>query len=837
MRKLLFGLLLLLLVAPASSNSVSFGAIDLQSHLNQALRAEIPLRGGAATSESLQVRQASESDYRRAGMNRGGVPGDLNIQVQGEGENRRVVLTTRQPVREPYVGVLLEARWDGGRSMREVALLLDPPDTMPSGAAAPSPSRDRAEAAPRRQDVPMPREGESYTVRSGDTLYRIVERAGLSGMADQAMIAFLEANPDAFADHNINSLRAGGELTVPTQSELQARSATEARQEVQRQTQAWRDGTPDAHEEPEPEPQAEIAEDDAAAVDEDEEAAVRADDEAVTGQGDEAAAVDDQVVAEVPEADVSTEAADDRLEIVTELLPETDERATATAESPDLLQEALLSQRAEMEGMRDQISELREELGERGRLADLSSDNMAELEEQLSQLRAERNELMARLDRADAERNAPLHERIMNDPLLMMMAIALVILLLLVLLAFARGGRREVVVEERAAGIPPRADNSDVRATMPDAGEYETHDVNGPGGRSTGAGLAAVSGGGVLGGAAGVAAGQKDNQQEHEAEAVEPEESVSERMVVGAGGDSGVDDVLAEVDVCLAYGMNDQAEETLTQAIERDPENTQYRMKLVEARVALGNEVGAREAAAELRERLPADDMESRNQLAELESRIGTGGTGDDYSGFGSAPGGGEELGTRGRPEAEEVDETPSEIDFSGLELPGVESDVEETLESAEPKSDNEADSGLAFDFDETFEVSGAETTDDSGSEAVAESKDNLNDLSFDIDDSDLPDLERGAKDQTTAGSDIPALELGNEDVSSPDHDDVALELGDAAPIGADEDNATRLSLAQAYADMGDEEGARELIDEIAATGSEDQKAKAEAIRQQLDGS
>ncbi len=815
MRKLLLGLLLLLLVAPASSNSVSFGEVNLQSHLNQTLRAEIPLRGGAAASDSLQVRQASENEYRRAGMSRGSVPGDLNIQVQGEGSDRRVVLTTRQPVREPYVGILLEARWDGGRSMREVSLLLDPPDTMPSGAAAPVP-RDTARGAPRRQDTPMPREGEAYTVRSGDTLYRIVERAGLAGMADQAMVAFLEANPDAFSDQNINSLRAGAELTVPSRSELESRSAAEARQEVQRQVQAWRDGTVTAaREEPEPEEAAEVETEVEAVPEEDE-----------TVAEDDEAAADDAVAA--TDEDDEAAAADDRLEIVTELLPETDEGAAAAAESPDLLQEAMLSQRAEMEGMRDQITELREELGERGRLAELSSENMAELEEQLSQLRAERNELMARLDRADAERNAPLHERIMNDPLLLMMAIALVILLLLVLLAFARGGRREVVVEERAAGMPARADNSGVRAAAADPVGYEAREIDGAGAGSSGAG-AAVAGGAAAGLAAGAVAGKDDDREQSD----EPEESVSEPVVVSSSGDASVDDVLAEVDVCLAYGMNDQAEETLTQAIERDPDNSQYRLKLVEARVALGDEEGAREAASALRERLPADDVETRNHLAELESRIG--GADDDSAGPAGAPAGVEGLGAAVEPQAAGDGEAPNEIDFSGLDLPDVESETEDLGDTAEPQE--ETDSGLAFDFDETFDEGASTPAEKTSSETDEARSDDLNDLSFDIDDSDLPNLDEETRGDA-AGSDIPALDLGADDLPAAGQEgDLPLEGDASAPIGADEDNETRLSLAQAYADMGDDEGARELIDEIVATGSDDQKAQAEAIRQQLDGS
>ncbi|WP_024328048.1 FimV/HubP family polar landmark protein [Thioalkalivibrio sp. AKL19] len=831
MRKLLVGFLFLLLVAPASSNSVGFGEVDLQSFLNQPLRAEIPLRGAAAVADSLRIRQASEDAYRRAGLNRGGVPGDLNIEVEGD----RVVLTTRRPVREPYVGILLEARWDGGRSMREVSLLLDPPGTMPSGAASPSVSQ-APDTAPR-----TPREGETIRVRSGDTLYAVVRRSGISGYSDeQAMLAFLDANPQAFIGNNINSLRADAELRTPTREQLDARSTAEARAEVADQTRSWQESTRAAREEPEPAP----AEDDVAAVEDEAEAvdeeAVAAEEPATAVEDDEAAVADaDPAVSEddaaAVEESVSEEAAaEDRLEIVADLLPEDAEAGAAQGGSEELLQEALLSQRAEMEGMRQELSELRDELGERGRLADISSENMAELEEQLSQLRAEREQLRTRLDRADAERNAPLHERIMNDPLLLMMAIALVILLLLVLLAFARGGRREVMADDRGTGLKPRADNSKVQAsTMATAG-YEAREVEGSD-RGAGAGASGAATAAAAGTIVGTAASRSDDveettQEESAHPPAEPEEGVGEVVVSSTGeGAAGMDDVLAEVDVCLAYGMNDQAVETLNAALKENPDNKQYRLKLVEAHVALEDEAGAREAATALRDRLGPDDDALRDRLSELESKLG-GASG--AAGVASADSLDEpasmEPGTAGD------DADSNEIDFSGLELPETD-EAEPRADAQEPGAGE--DQGLSFDIDENLEQDLA-----SAAEAGAEegqTDDDLNNLSFDLDENELPDLDAPASGGDSGEGQETGLDV-DEELPASGEAFAAPESADAGegPDGAgDDENVTRLSLAQAYADMGDAEGAQELIDEVLASGTDEQKREAEAIRDQIQGS
>lgn len=832
MRKLLLGLLFLVLVAPASSNttSVGLGEAELKSHLDEALRAEIPIRGGALAGESLRVRQASPEDYARADLDRSRVPVDLDVQIVGEGGDRRVVLTTRRAVNEPYIGILLEARWDGGRTMRELSLLLDPPGTLTAEASAPVVSA--APAAPRDAG---PSEGDVYRVRRGDTLSRVVQRMGMSGVSDeQAMIALLEHNPQAFSGNNINNLLAGAELRVPPRSALEARSAGEARAEVAAQTESWRQRIAAAREE-----EAATDEADAEVAAEDEPAPRAEADPADVATEDAGEDARHEQAADAPEEAVTAtteEPVEDRLEIVTELMPEGDGSLDGEASSADLLEESLLSQQAEMEGLREEISTLQEELGEREQLVEVANQNLAELEEQLRQVRAEREQLQARLDRAEGPQDAPLHQRITNDPLVMMMSVALVVLLALAVLAFVRGGRREVVADDRAvAPIAPAEGGSG-------------SDSNDRGGPSGGAGAAA--GGAVAGAAAAAATTTAAEEQRVE------EPTASAEADAGASGGM-ADDVLAEVDVCLAYGMNDQAEQILTQAIAQDPDNAQYRLKLVEARVGLGDADGARAAAGELRERLGPADGESRDRLEELETRIPGGGAAAAPAA--PASGGDSDL---------------DEFDFSGLDLPGDSADTP-AAGAGTGAADDPADKGLQFDVDEGLEdeLTGAaasagqgsgptegdtleelafdidEGLDDELAQAAADTggrqadgndAGGLDDLSFDLDDSDLPDADAqqaGAGD--APGGDIPSLDADADTSFDPGfagNGDAAPDIGGGDDAALDDDNQTKLSLAQAYADMGDAEGARELIDEVVRSGSDEQKAQAETIRAQIDG-
>ncbi len=60
-----------------------------------------------------------------------------------------------------------------------------------------------------------------YQVRPGDTLYRVAARNPAPGvLLDQMLVGLYRANPDAFIDNNVNRLRAGSVLTVPAADEV-----------------------------------------------------------------------------------------------------------------------------------------------------------------------------------------------------------------------------------------------------------------------------------------------------------------------------------------------------------------------------------------------------------------------------------------------------------------------------------------------------------------------------------------------------------------------------------------------------------------------------------------
>ncbi|HEX2011904.1 MAG TPA: FimV/HubP family polar landmark protein, partial [Roseateles sp.] len=76
-----------------------------------------------------------------------------------------------------------------------------------------------------------------YQVRPGDTLSRVANRTKPAGISlDQMLVGLFRNNPDAFVGENMNRLRSGVVLQVPGSDSLGAVSTDEARQVIQAQS-------------------------------------------------------------------------------------------------------------------------------------------------------------------------------------------------------------------------------------------------------------------------------------------------------------------------------------------------------------------------------------------------------------------------------------------------------------------------------------------------------------------------------------------------------------------------------------------------------------------------
>jgi len=123
----------------------------------------------------------------------------------------------------------------------------------PPKPVIPPPSRTERPVAerPARQPEPMP-QPDGYRVRAGDTMWKVAEqlRPNDGVTVTQTMIAIQRANPSAFIDNNVNQLRSGQVLRVPSEAQIREVSAQEAVASVREQADAWRSRQPAPVEKP-----------------------------------------------------------------------------------------------------------------------------------------------------------------------------------------------------------------------------------------------------------------------------------------------------------------------------------------------------------------------------------------------------------------------------------------------------------------------------------------------------------------------------------------------------------------------------------------------------------
>ena len=259
--------------------ALALGRINVQSALGDPLRAEVDILDiNAEEAASLKTTIALPESFRAAGLEYNPALAGMQISLQRRADGRAFIrLSSDKAVTEPFVDLILEASWSSGRIVRDYTMLLDPPSlrtTTPvpsvapqvsvvtvaptpsapaSPAATPAASSARPAAAAARkapavvaaEPAPKPARkegGNRVTVKPGDTASKIAGATKPAQVSlDQMLVALLRANGDAFVNGNLNRLKAGSVLTIPTEEQARSLAAPEASRTVIAQSRDFND--------------------------------------------------------------------------------------------------------------------------------------------------------------------------------------------------------------------------------------------------------------------------------------------------------------------------------------------------------------------------------------------------------------------------------------------------------------------------------------------------------------------------------------------------------------------------------------------------------------------
>ena len=250
----------LLTLYSAAAFGLGLGKLELNSALNQTFSAEIDLvNTGGLEPEEIVPALASLEDFERYGVERTYLLTDLRFEIRRResGELYLEVISTN-PIQEPFLNFIVEILWPNGKLLSEYTVLLDPPVFGEQGIApiepakaAESDGQSATSSKPSRKApsisvaAPMTQgdvlDDEYGVTGPGDTLWTIALKVRPNGSVtvQQTMLALQRLNPDAFINNNINLLKAGHVLRIPTSRDITEETPSDAVSEVRMQNQEF----------------------------------------------------------------------------------------------------------------------------------------------------------------------------------------------------------------------------------------------------------------------------------------------------------------------------------------------------------------------------------------------------------------------------------------------------------------------------------------------------------------------------------------------------------------------------------------------------------------------
>ncbi|MCX9155133.1 LysM peptidoglycan-binding domain-containing protein [Niveibacterium sp. 24ML] len=547
----------------------------------------------------MSARLASPEAFRRANIEYAPQLTGLRLTVEKRGSGAIVKVTSDRAFSEPFVDMLLELNWTGGRLLREYTFLLDPVDEGGKAAvqqvappvtrqlepkptsskrkerdAAAAPQAEQAAKAPAVPAKPKePFSGTEYTVKAGDSLTAIAARTKAADVSLEQMLAALySANPTAFAAGDINRLRTGDVLKVPEAAAAKEVAPADARKILSAPSAnfgAYRQKA-------------------GAAV------AEGAEKEIATKQS-----ASGKVTPKVEDA-AKAQDSKDKLKISkSQVAKDTAAVDPKVAGRVQALEEDLVARERALKEANERVAALEKNVKDLQKLVDLKNQNLADLQKQAVASKGDaakaQKEVVAPIEPAKpapvAEASAPVAQSEVAP------------------VAETAAASEAPVVKELPAEPAPVVEASPVKPATPVAAPPAEPVVEEPGFFASMAenpailgGLAAVLG---LGGFLAYRSRRQKKSSSPDTTALNATQTGTESVIGPVGGqtvdtgssvlptdfsqsgltsidaDEGVDPV-AEADVYMAYGRDAQAEEILLDALKSDPSRTAIHVKLLE---------------------------------------------------------------------------------------------------------------------------------------------------------------------------------------------------------------------------------------------------------------
>ncbi len=232
-----------------NSHALSLGELKVYSRINEPLNAQIQLIDkGSVNWDDVSVRNAHKNIYHKLNLQMPKAMKQIRFKLKKISARTAVIeLSSKKVIREPFISFITDLHWRHGHINKAYNLLLDPPEIIQKAAyqhnkaqksfpqtvtqtkissAKPghiTPARQIKTRTITMHSAAVSHAGaKTYTTRRADTLWKISGqfRPDKNVTRQQMMQALFALNPDAFINSNINLLKTGVTLHIPTIAEI-----------------------------------------------------------------------------------------------------------------------------------------------------------------------------------------------------------------------------------------------------------------------------------------------------------------------------------------------------------------------------------------------------------------------------------------------------------------------------------------------------------------------------------------------------------------------------------------------------------------------------------------
>lgn len=244
---------------------LGLGKMTVKSALDQPFSAEIELVDlGSAAVDNIRVNIADPQNFTQIGMERTAIVSLLTFTVSKNDSGKYIIkVESNDKMVEPYIEIVVDLTWPDGELFKAYTVLLDPPgyklitSSIQGGKTHYRKQVNRMEGSGVKQikafssssqdvfDGQKSQKSSTYgPTITNENIWQIAQHFKNSDIIlPQVVLAIVGANPDAFTNGNLNGLKVGVRLSIPSNAEMLKVPADLATSEVMAHDKAWNNQT------------------------------------------------------------------------------------------------------------------------------------------------------------------------------------------------------------------------------------------------------------------------------------------------------------------------------------------------------------------------------------------------------------------------------------------------------------------------------------------------------------------------------------------------------------------------------------------------------------------